>query len=71
MFKYFTRITKIMSFLGKTIPNAIADGQITIEECVSIVKELFYIFDVKSFIVPDKIQKMSIEVSTVAKQVEW
>ena len=62
MFKYFNRAMKVMNILGNTIPKALEDGQITVAECVEVVRQLFDVFEVKSFEVPEKIQEVAIKV---------
>lgn len=65
MFKYFNRALRVMDILGNTIPKALDDGNITVAECVEVVRQLFDAFDVKSFQVPEEIQEIAIKVDEV------
>ena len=68
MFKYISRMFAVMAILSRDIPKAIQDGVITTEEIMLMAKDLFAVFGVTSFKVPDlpvdvALKKISVKLS--------
>lgn len=66
MFKYISRMFQVMAILSVHVPKAIADGVVTTEEIMFMAKELFAVFGVVSFKVPDMPVEVATEKITVA-----